>query len=133
MEDGPASIPTPYEGLQVKTADIFPISCARCQRRFTNLSDYIARTTPMFHSSGLMERDDGAGDTFVLLLRNCLCGTSLALRCKDRRDRSQNGVARRKRFNTLVALLVESGTDVDKAQEEVRRVLQQQPPPDAAG
>ena len=123
MDDSPGSIPTPYEGLQVKSAEIFPLVCTRCQRRFTDLKDYIARTTPMFHSSGLMEREDAQGENFVLLLRTCLCGSSVALRCTDRRDRSEAGQRRRSRFNTLVALLLESGTELEEAQQEVRRLL----------
>src|SRR5690606_17518257 len=81
-----APTPAPYDGLSVRTTDVFPLTCVRCQRRFTEINDFVARTTPIFHSSGLMEREDPATGTFVLLLRNCLCGTSLALRCKDRRD-----------------------------------------------
>ncbi len=123
MDDSPSSIPLPYESLQVKSSDIFPLLCTRCQRRFTDLKDYIARTTPMFHSSGLMEREDPTGETFVLLLRTCLCGTSLALRCKERRDGTEEGRRRRSKFNVLVALLVESGTDAEEAQLEVRRLL----------
>ncbi len=123
MDDSPSSSPTPYEGLQVKSADIFPLLCPRCQRRFTDLKDYVARTTPLFHSSGLMEREDAAGATSVLLLRTCLCGTSVSLRCQERRDTSDEGRGRRSRFNVLVGLLVETGTDVAEAQTEVRRLL----------
>jgi hypothetical protein len=123
MDESPSSIPTPYDGLTVKSADIFPLVCTRCQRRFTDFKDYVARTTPLFHSSGLMEREDAAGEPSVLLLRTCLCGASVALRCNDRRDRSETGLRRRNRFNTLVALLLESGTELEEAQQEVRRLL----------
>lgn len=123
MDDSLGPIPTPYEGLTVKSAEMFPLLCTRCQRRFTDFRDYVARTTPMFHSSGLMEREDAQGELTVLLLRTCLCGSSVALRCADRRDRTEAGQRRRTRFNTLVALLVESGTDLPAAQEEARRLL----------
>lgn len=123
MDETIAFIPAPYDGLTVKSADIFPMSCARCQRRFTDINDFIARTTPIFNSSGLMEREDPASGVFVLLLRNCLCGTSLALRCTDRRNRSERGQHRRSRFNTLVGMLVEVGVAPDRARLEVRRLL----------
>ena len=123
MDDILASIPQPYAGLHVHSADIFPFLCTRCQRRFTDLQDFVSRTTPIFQSSGLMEREDQAAGTFVLLLRNCLCGTSLALRCRDRRVTSNQGLMRRGRFDALVALLVEVGVEPDQARTEIRRLL----------
>lgn len=123
MDETLASIPEPYAGLQVHSADLFPYSCTKCQRRFTDLPDFISRTTPIFHSTGLMERSDPAAGTVVLLLRNCLCGTSLALRCRDRRNPSENGQLRRRRFNTLVGLLVEVGVEPEHAQADIRRLL----------
>lgn len=123
MDDTLASIPRPYEGLQPQSASIFPLVCSRCQRRFTDLNDFIARTTPVFQSTGLMERMDPATGTFVLLLRNCLCGTSLALRCQDRRDHSERGELRRNRYDKLVSMLVEIGCEPDQARDEIRRLL----------
>lgn len=123
-----APTPAPYDGLSVRTTDVFPLTCVRCQRRFTEINDFVARTTPIFHSSGLMEREDPATGTFVLLLRNCLCGTSLALRCKDRRDRSDQGRERRDRFDHLVGLLTQSGFHSDKATFEARRLIHEPRP-----
>jgi len=123
MDEILAPTPTPYAGLQVRSADLFPLTCSRCQRRFLDIHDFIARTTPIFHSSGLMEREDPSTGTFVLLMRNCLCGTSLALNCRDRRNRTDQGVLRRKRYDTLVSLLVEVGVEGDEARAEVRRLL----------
>lgn len=125
MQPSRPTIPAPYDGLGVRSADVFPLTCTRCQRRFTEINDFIARTTPIFHSSGLMEREDAANGTFVLLLRNCLCGTSLALRCQDRRDRTAPGQLRRSRFDSLVGLLLEVGVESEQAQLEVRRLLHQ--------
>lgn len=122
-DDTPVSTPPPYEGLVVRSNDIFPLVCPRCQRRFTQIHDFISRTTPIFQSSGLLEREDSDTGTFVLLLRNCLCGTSLALRCHDRRNRSELGQLRRDRFDTLVNLLVEVGVETEHARFEVRRLL----------
>lgn len=123
MDDPSGSTPSPYEGLQVNSAEIFPLSCPRCQRRFTDIKDYIARTTPIFYSSGLLEREQPGDGMIVLLLRNCLCGSSLALRCHDRRSKTEGGLRRRSRFATLVTLLVEAGVELEQAQEEVRRLL----------
>lgn len=124
MDHPLASTPEPYDGLKVRSADVFPLTCTKCQRRFTHISDFIARTTPIFHSSGLMGREDDKG-SFVLLLRNCLCGSSLALRCADRRNHSDHGHARRNRFDSLVSLLVETGVAPEQARLEVRRLLQE--------
>lgn len=124
MDDPPGSVPSPYEGLQVKSADLFPLSCPRCQRRFTDIKDYLARTTPLFCSSGLMARDEPGAGTFVLLIRNCLCGHVLPLRCHDRRSQSETGQRRRSRFGMLVALLRETGVEPSQAEAEARRLLQ---------
>lgn len=127
MKIKPAPNPAPYQGLSVRSADVFPLVCPRCQRRFTEINDFISRTTPIFQSSGLMERDEPDGP-FVLLLRNCLCGTSLALRCHDRRNQSETGRLRRDNYDALVGLLVEVGYDSDQASLEARRLLQQPRP-----
>lgn len=124
MDDTPASSPAPYEKLSVRSQDVFPLVCTRCQRRFTDLSDFIARTSPIFQSSGLLENEDPATGPFVLLLRNCLCGTSLALRCNDRRNQSAQGRRQRDRFSTLVNLLVETGVSTSDAEGQVRHLLQ---------
>lgn len=122
MQDPLASIPTPYDGLQVRATDLFPLDCPRCQRRFTDIHDYVARTTPVCFSPGLTQRAEPDG-TFVLLQRNCLCGSSLALQCLDRRSRTTDGIRRRHRFDSLVNLLVESGLAPRRAETEVRRLL----------
>lgn len=123
MDNPLGTTPEPYDGLKVRSADFFPLLCTKCQRRFTQINDFIARTTPIFHSSGLMAREDEAG-AFVLLLRNCLCGSSLALKCADRRIVTERGTLRRNRFDTLVGLLIEIGVTPEQAQIEVRRLLQ---------
>ncbi|HYD83253.1 MAG TPA: hypothetical protein VEA63_04360 [Opitutus sp.] len=124
MNSPNASTHNSYDGLSVRSLDVFPLTCERCQRRFTSLKDFVARTTPIFRSTGLMERDDPVIGSFVLLLRNCLCGTSLALRCNDRRDHSPDGRARRSQFDELVRLLTDAGVDSEEANSAARRALQ---------
>ncbi|ACB74858.1 hypothetical protein [Opitutus terrae] len=128
MDTPPGSIPSPYEGLQVTAGELFPLTCPHCQRRFGDVKDYLSRTTPIFYSSGLMQQEQPGSGTFVLLVRNCLCGTSLALRCQDRRSRSEDAQRRRQQFNLLVGLLREAGVDAEAAQAEVRRLLQARTP-----
>jgi len=124
MDESLDSKAEPYSGLTVRSADLFPLTCTRCQRKFTDLSDFISRTTPVYRSSGLVERGDTATGPFVLLLRNCLCGASLALQCTDRRDRSESGQQRRKRFDALVLLLVETGVEAEQARRQVRQLFE---------
>ena len=123
--DARSPIPEPYTGLQVRSADLFPLVCDRCRTGYPGLPEFIASTTPVFRSSGLMERVDPASGAFVLLLRNCACGTSLALRCSDRRDRSPDGALRRRRYEILIEMLVESGEPAALAREQARRVLRE--------
>lgn len=115
--------PQAYDGLEPRPDAGFPRVCPRCQRQFPDLAGFIAETNPIFHSSGLMERDDPAGGTIVLLMRNCTCGTTLAVSCGDRRDSSERGAFRRTRFETMVSLLVESGVQPAAARQELRRML----------
>jgi hypothetical protein len=121
--DAPAPLPEPYTGLQVRSTGVFPLVCDRCRKEYASLPDFINCTSAVFQSSGLMERADPPSSTFVLLLRNCACGTSLALRCRDRRDGSADGTLRRRRFDILVEMLVESGEPPAEAREQARRVL----------
>ena len=120
-----APIPEPYTGLQTRTEDVFPLACNRCRKEYEDLPDFIAHTTRVFQSSGLMERIDPVSGSFVLLLRNCACGTSLALRCQDRRDRSPGGALRRRRYDILVEMLIESGEAANEAREHARQVLRE--------
>lgn len=122
MDDSPASISTPYKRLQARSDDTFPLRCPECQRQFTDLKDYLAHTTRVTTSSGLAEHT-GASGTFVLLTRNCLCGTPLPLECRDRRDQTAAGVSRRNRFASLVTLLTDTGMPLRQAEAEVRRLL----------
>lgn len=114
---------SPYEGLHVRAEENFPLTCSRCEQRYIDIDDFVARTQPIFRSSGLLEHEDPVNGTFVLLLRNCTCGTTLALRCSDRRERSQRGHFRRRRFETLHALMVEAGVETSVARTELRRLL----------
>lgn len=122
MDDSPASIPAPYKRLQARSGETFPLTCPECQRRFADINDYLAHTTPLNTSSGLVECSASDG-TFVLLTRNCLCGTSLPLECRDRRDQTAAGVSRRNRFASLVTLLTDTGIPLRQAETEVRRLL----------
>lgn len=122
MDDLPASISTPYQRLQARSDETFPLTCPECQRQFTDLKDYLAHTTRVNTTPGLAERSAADGP-FVLLVRNCLCGTPLPLECRDRRDQTADGVNRRTRFASLVKLLTDTGIPLRQAETEVRRLL----------
>lgn len=122
MDDSPASIPAPYKRLQPRSDETFPLTCPECQRQFTDITDYLAHTLPVNTASGLAERS-AANGLFVLLTRNCLCGTPLPLECRDRRDQTAAGVNRRTRFASLVTLLTDTGIPLRQAETEVRRLL----------
>jgi len=123
MQDTGESVSSAYVGLRARPNDAFPRTCVRCQCQFSDLDDFVANTSPIFRASGLMERDDPADGTVILLLRNCTCGTTLALRCEDRRDGTEKGTFRRRRFETMVALLLEAGVEPGMARAELRRML----------
>lgn len=112
-----------YAGLNALPDELFPRICPNCQKQYGNLDDFVSRTSPIFHNSGLMESQDPFHGTSILLMRNCNCGDTLALRCDDRRDDTEKGAFRRRRFETMVALLVEAGVQSDTARVELRRML----------
>jgi hypothetical protein len=120
--DAPVSSST-YSGLIPRPDESFPRTCPGCQRSFGDLDDFVARTAPIARTTGLMTRDDPAEGSIVLLMRNCACGTPLAVRCGDRRAGTEKGAFRRRRFETMVALLVDAGVQPGTAREELRRML----------
>lgn len=123
MQTEGETIDQSYEGLNARSDEGFPRSCPRCNRQYPDLKAFVANTRPIFGTSGLVERDDPASGRLVLLMRNCTCGTTLALRCNDRRDGSEKGAFHRHRFETMVAMLVESGVPADSARVALRRML----------
>ncbi|MFK7824082.1 MAG: hypothetical protein AB8G05_07995 [Oligoflexales bacterium] len=73
--------------------DIFPKKCNNCKKIYTSIEEYnketksLKRKTTIFDAIGLQE------------YRNCICGSTLIVWTKERRDVTEYGVARRKLFD----------------------------------
>jgi len=108
-----------FADLQALSASAFPKRCPTCGRVYTSEADFIARTQPLEHSSGLKAGEDDAGHTLVELYRNCICGSTLLDFFDDRRDDSDDGGQRRTAFARLLTRLSERGVPAATARSEL--------------
>ena len=114
-----------YEGLQALQADSFPKQCRTCGALYKTEKDFIHRTRRLFRSTGLLSHREGE-TSLVHLYRNCRCGSTLLEPFQDRRDQSEAGLARRKKFQRVLDQLVSSGWDETIAREEMQKILRGQ-------
>lgn len=112
-----------YRGLKTLEDCCFPRVCPKCGRTFENLQQFIDETEPVADCSGLGEWDIGDGRPFVGLFRNCTCRSTLMHYFHDRRDDTQTGKERRKRFDQVVEILRRGGLTEDVARTELRRIM----------
>lgn len=108
-----------YEGLLALLQNEFPKTCPRCQRVYPTLESFVDETSGAREGTGLMGYDTGQGFQQVAMVRNCVCGTSLATFCCDRRDCSESGVRRRAMFDQLLRQLQARGIDAILAREQL--------------
>ncbi len=106
-------------GLNALFNDSFPKKCSCCGKLYHSEEQFFKETTaPGEKSLKSSQEDDGT--VIVEAFRNCSCGSTLMDEFADRRDTSEKGLRRRKRFDEIVAQLVEKGLDRDKVVEELK-------------
>ncbi len=116
---------TLYDGLQALAESAFPKKCSTCGRTFETADQFIKETETVRPTvSGLKQTEDDDGSKIVELFRNCPCGSTLMDAFNDRRDLSENGEKRRKRFAELQTYLIDHHKiDSNQAREELLKVL----------
>lgn len=113
-----------FRGLKALAESSFPKKCANCGRVFETAEQFLSETQDMGGAhTGLKEAMDDDGSRIVEVFRNCSCGSTLLDFFGDRRDLSDTGVQRRKKFEELLRFLVSNGLDPTLARAELIKVL----------
>ena len=112
-----------YEGLLALLENEFPKTCPNCDRTYRTLEEFVDRTKSVQQGTGLMGYDTGHPFQQVVMARNCLCGSTMATFCCDRRDYSEAGTRRRRLFENLLERLKTSGIDPLTARNELLSFL----------
>ncbi len=117
-----------YAGLRQLADSAFPKRCKLCGREYRNSAEFLAATQPVrADSSGLKQSHDDDGHEIVELFRNCVCGSTLLESYWNRRDLTDAGVVRRKRFQDMVGKLVATGCPAEIAHNELLKFVRGQP------
>ena len=116
-----------YADLRALAESAFPKRCRNCGRVYHTAEEFIAATQPISAAkSGLKASLDDDGTVILELFRNCVCGSTLMDAFNDRRDTTEAGARRRKRFEEMLAYLAGQGIDRETATAELRKVARGQ-------
>ncbi len=121
MPDFPDS--TIYEGLLALLQNEFPKTCPNCARTYPTLESFVDETAAVSRGTGLMGYDTGYRFQQVAMMRNCVCGSTMATFCCDRRDVSEAGLRRRAMFENLMSQLQARGIDALVARDQLLAFL----------
>lgn len=123
MTDAPWD-PKLVAGLKALAESSFPKRCANCGAVYADVQEYVSRTMPISTvRSGLKHSRDDDGQSIVELYRNCACGSTLMDFFGDRRDLSDGGNRRRRRFSELLDYLTGTGLERTVARAELLKVM----------
>lgn len=117
-----------FAGLRELADSAFPKRCGNCGREYRSAAEFLVATQPVrANSSGLKQSRDDDGRMIVDLFRNCVCGSTLLESFWNRRDLSQDGTVRRKRFQEMLDKLVAMGCRAETAHGELLKLMRGQP------
>lgn len=123
MSETTTSLSKLFLGLQSLESSAFPKKCPKCGTVFISLLDMICLTDKSLQSSGLVESIGESSQPIVGLFRNCACGATLFVFCRDRRDTSADGLRRRETFGQLLQQYQDSGLDYELVRRELIKVV----------
>lgn len=113
-----------FKDLKALAESAFPKRCANCGRVYETAEQFMAETENINPDrTGLKSSVDDNGTPIVEAFRNCVCGSTLMDFFSDRRDVSDKGLARRKKFGEMLDYLVAQGLAFEVAQAELIKVL----------
>ena len=112
-----------YNGLQTLEELSFPKKCSKCGKVYVSLSELVCQTAKLMRQSGLIVADDEDSKPVVGLYRNCTCGTTLLVLCKNRRDVSPRGLRRRETFGELLKMFNAAGVEAAAARQEMQKMM----------
>lgn len=124
MTDDHLSYNELFQGLKALAESSFPKKCASCGRIFESAEKYLLETLDLNTSkTGLKESQDDDGTKIVEVFRNCPCGSTLMDLFDNRRDLTETGAQRRKKFTELLKFLVDNRFDKKIARMELLKVM----------
>jgi len=91
------------------------------------LDAFLVETMGVSTGSGIIDYHFDSGAPRLTLCRNCVCGSTLATFCSDRRDISPTGQRRRLRFQSLLELFRSRGINESLARAELRAFIRGEP------
>jgi hypothetical protein len=113
-----------FAGLRALAESAFPKHCPTCGRQFESAQQFIENTHSIrSDKSGLKQSFDDGDNTIVEMYRNCPCGSTLMDFFSDRRDQSEKGIQRRKKFDELMDYLIAKGWKAGQARKELLKAL----------
>lgn len=113
-----------FNGLKELAETSFPKKCANCGRLFSSAEQFLLETQGISPSvTGLKQSEDDDGSKIVEVFRNCPCGSTLMEFFCDRRDFSDAGDKRRKKFDKLLDFLERNNFDRITARIELIKVM----------
>lgn len=117
-----------YKGMRALADSAFPKKCRNCGREFANAEAFVRETERLAGGvSGLKQSCDDDGSSIVELFRNCPCGSTLMDSFTDRRDVSEAGLARRRKFGELLDKLIGAGLEREIARAELLNIVRGRP------
>jgi hypothetical protein len=113
-----------FKDLRALAVSAFPKRCANCGRVYDTAEQFLTETRHIAPDrSGIKSSIDDDGSTIIEVFRNCVCGSTLMDFFSDRRDLTEAGLARRKKFGELQTYLVAQGMEHATARNELIKVL----------
>lgn len=113
-----------FLGLRALADSAFPKYCRNCGRTFATAEQFIEETEQIRQeTSGLKQSYDDDDITIVEVYRNCHCGSTLMDYFSNRRDLSEVGLNRRKKFGEMLDMIVAKGIERDVGRVELLKLL----------
>ncbi|GLQ31768.1 oxidoreductase [Litoribrevibacter albus] len=112
-----------YEGLSSFFDDSFPKKCSVCGKVYHSSQQFFAETSPPAVSNKSLKSSEEDGEVVVEAFRNCQCGSTLMDVFSNRRDTSEKGMLRRKKFEQVLHMLTEQGLEPGQAKQKLQQFL----------
>lgn len=116
-----------YGELQALDNHSWPKTCNKCGQKYDDQEDFVAKTAGLSHKTGLGTMIDKEGREYVGLYRNCICGSTLVGKFKNRRDNSEEGQESRAYFDNLLNMLINHGMEREQGRLELLKLLSGEP------
>ena len=107
-----------YKGLTALETSLYPKTCNNCGKVFATSKNFLLETQSV-KNSGIKVFEEDDGTVIIEVFRNCICGSTLLSNFGDRRDLSEAGIARRKKFDELLEFLSEKGICYKQARNKL--------------